>query len=787
MLATLENSFFQLAIDPAQGDSWSLTAGKSGQPLVRRARLGASYRLKRQHFRVTLPLDRAEYSQSAVSASPQGDLHLLQLKFGQNEHGLEYSLDFALPAGAPLLLWRIGVANKGQAPLRIDSLDLFKSGSLDLAGSDPALPPGELAFFSNGWQSWSYSGVYGAQERQRRTRLGFIQEPPNTNPETPHTRRAGHFSSDMFAVLGERRSRLAVLAGFISQRQHFGSLEAWVQDSGFGLRMWANGDQARLDAGAEMFTDWACLALVQPDAPDPLGVYLDAVAREHGVAAQPRPSPTGWCSWYHFFQKIDPESIRSNLQSLQRMRSDLPLDLVQIDDGFEAQVGDWLAFQPAFPQGVAPLAAEIRHAGFSPGLWLAPFIVHPRSRLAAEHPDWLLRGAFNRPVNAGFLWNTFTTALDLTLPPAQEYVREVIHTAVQRWGFSYLKLDFLFAASLPGKRFDPTRTRAQVLRRALEDVRQAAGEEAQLLGCGCPLGPAIGLVDAMRISSDVDVGWTPSYRGQKFFFQAEPHMPSVRNALQNVLCRLPLHQRWWINDPDCLLLRPETRLTLEEIRTLASVIALSGGSLFLSDDLPALPPERLRIAESLLPLIGQAARIPNWLDQHTPSRLRLDLENSSGMWHLLALVNWQDQAQEMQLDLSSFGLDPTAPYHLREFWRGQAGVIANGRFELGSLPAHGTALCALRPLNPGAPQYLGSDLHVSQGLEINTWEASPHALHFSLRRPGRVRGKIWVSLPRLPQQVSCNGAPAQFELNGTDCCITLDAAETASIQLGWGA
>ena len=36
-------------------------------------------------------------------------------------------------------------------------------------------------------------------------------------------------------------------------------------------------------------------------------------------------------------------------------------------------------------------------------------------------------------------------------------------------------------------------------------------------------------------------------------------MPSVRNALQNVLCRLPLHQRWWINDPDCLLLRPETR------------------------------------------------------------------------------------------------------------------------------------------------------------------------------------------------------------------------------------
>jgi alpha-galactosidase len=615
--------------------------------------------------------------------------------------------------------------------------------------------------------------------------LWLLQEPPNINPETRRTRRAGHFSSDMFAVLGERKSRAAVLAGFLSQRQHFGSLEAWTDQAGFSLQMWANGDQARLDSEAEIISDWACLVLVEPESDEPLADYLQAVAQEHDLNSSSNPSPSGWCSWYHFFQKIDPAAIRSNLQVVRQFQDTLPLDLVQIDDGFEAQVGDWLTFQPAFPEGVAPLAAEIRKAGFEPGLWLAPFIVHPKSKLRDQHPDWLLRGRLNRPVNAGFLWNTITTALDMTHPEAQAYVREVIHTATQSWGFSYLKLDFLFAAGLPGRRRDVTRTRAQVLRAALEDVRAAAGADTRLLGCGCPLGSAIGLVDAMRISSDVDVGWTPAIRGKKLFFRSEPHMPAVRNALQNTLLRAPLHRRWWVNDPDCLILRPETDLTIHEIHTQASVIALSGGSLFLSDHLPSLPAERLRIAESLLPLIGRAPKIPDWLDSHTPRRLRLDLENSSGRWYLLALINWQDQAQEMNLDLAGYGLETHLPYTLREFWSGKMGVVKDGYFDLGNFPAHSTALCALRPLDHEAPVYLGSDIHVSQGLEVDCWQVMPHELRITIQRPGAVRGKIWMRLPGQPEAVSCNEAQVAYQRSGDICCLPLNTGKTAAIQLAW--
>ena len=135
------------------------------------------------------------------------------------------------------------------------------------------------------------------------------------------------------------------------------------------------------------------------------------------------------------------------------------------------------------------LADEIRQAGFTPGLWLAPFIVDPRSRLAHAHPDWILHGRFNRPVNAGFnLWGTVATALDLTRPEALDYACQVVDRAAHAWGYPYLKLDFLYAGALPGRRHDPSLTHAQILRQGLQALRQAAGEKIYTTGLRLPTG-----------------------------------------------------------------------------------------------------------------------------------------------------------------------------------------------------------------------------------------------------------------------------------------------------------
>jgi len=233
-----------------------------------------------------------------------------------------------------------------------------------------------------------------------------------------------------------------------------------------------------------------------------------------------------------------------------------------------------------------------------------------------------------------------------------------------------------------------------------------------------------------------------------------------------------------VNDPDCLLLGPGTRLSQDEVISAATTIALTGGSLLLSDDLSLLPPERSWIAEVLLPLIGKTPRVLDWFDDSEPGRLRLDLENATGRWHLLALFNWRDNPQDMALRLEDFGLEaadsPSGRFWARRFWQPHAAPrvenLLHPSLPLPAMPAHSVALFAVRPQQSGAPQYLGSDLHISQGLEVAGWDwegqAAPggspigsRTLRLRLERPGRAAGRIFLSLPSPPVRAQMDGAP----------------------------
>jgi alpha-galactosidase len=769
MPITLESSHFRFTLDPERA-SWSLQPARERYPALQTVHMQAAYRLGRQSHTLLEHWPGADISTPETLVSPHGLLHSLRLNLPPDSHGLRAEFTFALHPEQPCFLWRLSLHNTGSQPLTIDRLTLL-SCNLKSEISNPK-------FFSNGWGSWNYTGAYGPTDRPRRTRLGFLAEPLHANAGTPRPRQAGHFASEMFAVLGDMQRRSGLLLGFLSQLEHFGSLEADLRPLEIALRLWASGDGARLDPGASTSTDWACLFLIDVDDPDPLGAYLKAVFLQ-STADNQQPNlqskiqnlnsriPTGWCSWYHFYQNVTAADIRRNLEFATQHRAGLPLDLIQIDDGFETIVGDWYTFRRGFPDGPAPLAREIRAAGFTPGLWLAPFIVDPRSRLAKEHPDWLLRGRFNRPVNAGFIWNTLTTALDPTYPAALDYACQLIHTAAHEWGFPYLKLDFLYAAALPGRYHNPTKTRAQALRAGLQALREAAGTEIFLLGCGCPLGPGIGLFEAMRIGADVAPNWHPQFANIEFFFKPEPDMPSARNAIQNSLTRAALHRRWWLNDPDCLLAR-ETQLNLPEIQSLATVIALSGGLLLLSDDLPALPPERLELLLRLFPAIGKTPCVLDWLDSATPARLRLDLDGPSGSWSLLALFNWQDTQQLAALRLADYRLDLQDPTIAREFWSDTLyppTVKPDSSAETGQvfLPPHGVALFAVRRLIPDQPAYLGSSLHISQGLELSAWQPRPDGLSLRLERPGEAQGCFDLYLPRTPHIVQMDGHPVRWE------------------------
>jgi alpha-galactosidase len=277
---------------------------------------------------------------------------------------------------------------------------------------------------------------------------------------------------------------------------------------------------------------------------------------------------------------------------------------------------------------------------------------------------------------------------------------------VHEWGFPYLKLDFLYAAALPAKRYDPTLTRAQAMRLALSDIRSAAGPDTFLLGCGCPLGSAVGLVDGMRVSTDVAPDWDPTLLTPRLapLLRREMDFVGVRNALRNTINRAPLHRRWWLNDPDCLLVRDhDTNLTEAEVRSLATVIALSGGMFLVSDDMSRLRAERQRYIAALLPVLGASAQAPGWLDSDMPDLLRLPLTGAAGEW------------------LAALGLQPEGEYCVSEFWDQKTWVQPGQQpLALEPLPPHGARLLALRR-RCACPMLAASSFHFSQGKEITRW------------------------------------------------------------------
>jgi alpha-galactosidase len=265
-----------------------------------------------------------------------------------------------------------------------------------------------------------------------------------------------------------------------------------------------------------------------------------------------------------------------------------------------------------------------------------------------------------------------------------DWLERVFQTVTGDWGFDYVKIDFVYAAALDGVRSDPNVTRAQAYRRGLEAIRHAVGDRF-ILGCGAPIGPSVGLVNGMRIGPDVAPYWYPLTGRGADQRRTSLSFPAAVNGIRNTITRYWTHNRLWLNDPDCLILRDsETALTAEEVRTLATAMGMSGGMLLDSDELMSLSPERRAMLTRLLPLRGEAAIPLDLFEREMPQLLwRPDRR-------LLAVFNWDDGPADVSVPL------PAPAERLTDFWSGEEYSPEGGRATFRGLAAHACKLLILR-------------------------------------------------------------------------------------------
>jgi len=647
-------------------------------------------------------------SQSATDAAPVPALRI--------EHPSGRGVLVSLHAARPSARIRGWVRNPGPDPMTLDQILLFRARIELGTPAQAAAPLAEL-------RTLGYDGLALAA--------------------LPRTRY-------MFLAVADPQTRAGVIC-------------AWLTDAGASGLVRSQGDpgQVRVEAvsqygrvvippggerqGAELVLDYF------DNAAEGLEAYADAVARAYRIRL--KPVPCGYMTWYHA-RALDEKRMPVLARWCEANLKKYGWDFLQIDDGWQAANRDFTGHDPkgVYPSGMKPTAEAIARHGFRPGIWITPFGWDHKRPAFAAHQDWFVQ----RKDGSVYAVEWGGDSLDMSHPQAREFLKGVLGRIGKDWGYTFFKLDGLWAGLAakilyPDPKFrpddfgdavfhDPRMSNVDAYRTGLKLVREAVGPDAYLLGCTVSqnmrtLQASIGLVDGMRVGIDSGRTWD--------------------GIVQNVKVATSvhfLHGRVWHNDPDVLYL--DKSFTTDQVRTFASWLAISGQMYMVSEWLPEVPADRLEIVKRTIPNHQRLAR-PVDLFENFPARV-WHLSSGQRPWRrdVVAVFNWGDKPQKVTVDPNRLGL-PDGQYARFDFWADRLLPDQPGPWHL-DLPARACQVIALVQ-HVDHPRVVSTSRHVTQGildLAGETWDAKTQTLRgisrvvggepYELRMAEPPKAETWV-------------------------------------------
>ena len=293
----------------------------------------------------------------------------------------------------------------------------------------------------------------------------------------------------------------------------------------------------------------------------------------------PREPVFGYNDWYCAYGANTASNFLADAAYVAALAKDLPIrPFVVMDDGWQPMSppavqkktgkldsgwGPWDRASDAFGMTMPDFAARIAALGAKPGLWYRPM------RAWDEAPDgWKVVG--------------HPESFDPTVPAVMEAIRADMRR-FREWGFALVKMDFLvydfnghylFPGTIDESVFktrrpwrDRSRTSAERMLDLYRALREAAGDEITLIGCGAFGHLAAGLFEVNRIGFDTS--------GREW-------ARTARNGPNALGMRLIQHGTFYAVDPDCVGLAAEGAIPWEKNGQWLDLIAGCGVPLFIS-------------------------------------------------------------------------------------------------------------------------------------------------------------------------------------------------------------